>query len=116
MKKLFNIVLPILFILFIIGNAEAIRNQEYAKAWTASTVAVDTDWTWADRHGVSRTEIIPSIGSNSKTAIKRTIQISCPTDTIVNLQVKYNSITYGISANSQDTEVTLYIDDIKASN
>jgi hypothetical protein len=91
MKKLISIVSAGIFLLCMLSNAEALV-REVAKKWDNVAVAVDTDWfaqdlissTNAQRSGVS---------SHFDAPVKHTFQFSCPTATVINLQLKYNSIT-----------------------
>ena len=90
-KKIISILITWVFLFCMLSNAEAIV-REVAKKWDAVAVAVDTDWfaqdltssTNAQRSGVS---------SNFDAPVKHTFQFSCPTATVINLQLKYNSIT-----------------------
>ena len=67
------------------GNAEAAGNaRAIAKKWDAITIAVDTDWFAFD---------LGPLPSSLKNPVKHIFQIACPTATVVNLQLKFNSIT-----------------------
>ncbi len=91
MKKFISIVSAGIFMLCLLSNAEALV-REVSKKWDNVAVAVDTDWfaqdlmssTNAQRSGVS---------SHFDAPVKHTFQFSCPTATVINLQLKYNSIT-----------------------
>lgn len=91
MKKILSIMIAGIFLFCLLSNAEAFV-REVAIKWDAVAVAVDTDWfgtdltpsTNAQRSGVS---------SHFDAPVKHTFQFSCPTATVVNLQLKYNAIT-----------------------
>jgi hypothetical protein len=91
MKKIISITIAGILFFCLLSNAEAFV-REVAKKWDAVSVAPDTDWFVQDltpsinaqRHGVS---------SHFDAPVKHTFQFSCPTATVINLQLKYNAIT-----------------------
>jgi hypothetical protein len=90
-KKSISIFVAGVVLFGLLASAEAFV-REVAKKWDAVSVAPDTDWFGTDltlspnheRHGVSVFFDAP---------VKHSFQFSCPTATVINLQVKYNSIT-----------------------
>ena len=97
MKKFIYIMVAGIFLFCMLSSAEALV-REVAKKWDNVAVAVDTDWfaqdltssTNAQRSGVS---------SNFDAPVKHTFQFSCPTATVINLQLKYNAITKVVNFN-----------------
>ena len=80
------------------SHAEAFV-REVAKKWDNVAVAPDTDWftqdlmpsTSAERAGVS---------AHFDAPVQHNFQFSCPEVTVINLQIKYNSITNVFTFNS----------------
>ncbi|MCH8313683.1 MAG: hypothetical protein IID17_11935 [Nitrospinae bacterium] len=97
MKKFISIIITGIFLFCMLSSAEALV-REVAKKWDNVAVAVDTDWfaqdltssTNAQRSGVS---------SNFDAPVKHTFQFSCPTATVINLQLKYNAVTKVVNFN-----------------
>lgn len=72
-------------------NSEALV-REVAKKWDAVTVAPDTDW-FAQDLGPSTNAQRKGMSILFDAPVKHTFEFSCPVATVVNLQLKYNSIT-----------------------
>jgi len=82
MKRVFLIIL--FLVLLIPSGVNASQSVgEVKKKWDNVAVAVDTDWFSQD---------LGMVGRFSR-PVKHTFQFSCPTATVINLQLKYNSIT-----------------------
>lgn len=86
-----------LFLLSIFSNAQAMV-REVAKKWDAVAVAVDTDWFSQDL-APSTNDLRQGVASHFDAPVKHTFQFSCPTATVINLQLKYNAITKVINFN-----------------
>jgi len=82
MKKLIGGILPILFLCILISNVEAMRIQQVAKKWDNTSIAPDTDWFSINLGPIER----------NQASVKHTFQFMCPTATVINLQITYDSI------------------------
>ncbi len=91
MKKLISIMIAGIFLLCVFSSAEAFV-REVAKKWDAVAVAPDTDWFAQDLMSSTNAQR-SGVVSNFDAPVKHTFQFSCPTATVINLQLKYNSIT-----------------------
>lgn len=98
MKKLI-FAFVILFVLCGSASAE-IFTLEVDKKWDAVSIAVDTNWFASNikpssssqrinAHTVSRRGISSPVGN----PVKHTFQFSCPTATVINLQIKFAGLT-----------------------
>ncbi|MFQ5435632.1 MAG: hypothetical protein ACE5FD_12210, partial [Anaerolineae bacterium] len=76
--------------------------MEVAKKWDNVAVAPDTDW-FAQDLGPSTNAQRSGIASNFDAPVKHSFEFSCPASTVVNLQMKYNSITKVFNFNGGDS-------------
>ena len=90
MKKVIAAILPLILLFCFVGNANAVRLQEVGKKWDAVSVAINTDWFAADLGPIER----------NLDSVKHTFQFMCPTTTVVNLQMVFNSVTKSVAFNS----------------
>ncbi len=97
MKKFFFIWITGIILLCLFSNAEA-GVREVGKKWDNVAVAVDTDWFGQDL-APSTNDQRQGMASNFDAPVKHTFQFACPTATVINLQLKYNSITKVINFN-----------------
>jgi len=79
-----------IFLFCMLSSAEALV-REVAKKWDNVSVAVDTDWFAQDLTSSTNAQR-SGVAFNFDAPVKHTFQISCPTATVINLQLKYNSI------------------------
>lgn len=94
----------IVFILLLLVPALAYSEvyvREVAKKWDAVTVTINTDW-FASDIVVGTTAQRRSVGVDKAyfAPVKHTFQFSCPTATVINLQLKFDSITKIFNFNS----------------
>jgi hypothetical protein len=89
MKKLIAAVLSI-FLFCMVTSAHAERVWDVGKKWNSTSIAPDTDWFSAD--------ITPN--QRNLESVKHTFQFMCPTTTVVNMQLVFNSITKVLAFNS----------------
>ena len=90
MKKFISIFVTGFFLFCMLANAEAFV-REVAKKWDAVTVAPDTDWFAQDLTSSTNAQR-SGVASNFDIPVKHTFEFSCPTATVINLQLKFNSI------------------------
>jgi len=84
-----------------LSNSEALI-LEVTKKWDNVAVAPDTDW-FAQDLSPSTTAQRRGIASVFDAPVKHNFQFSCPTSTVINLQLKYNSITKVFNFNDGKT-------------
>jgi hypothetical protein len=96
-KRFISICMTGLFLLSILSSAQAMV-LEVGKKWDSVTVAPDTDW-FAQDLAPSANDLRQGVASHFDAPVKHTFQFSCPTATVINLQLKYNSITKVINFN-----------------
>jgi hypothetical protein len=100
MKKIiFGVLITCLLVLTQAASAD-VFTREVDKKWDAVTVAVDTNWFASDIRPSTNSERLNSntigaegISSPADNPVKHTFQFSCPTATVVNMQLKYAGIT-----------------------
>lgn len=80
-----------IFLFCLLSNAEAFV-REVAKKWDAVAVAADTDWFGSDLMSSTNAQR-SGVSAHFDAPVKHTFQFSCPTATVINLQLKYNAIT-----------------------
>lgn len=73
--------------------------REVIKKWDSVAVAPDTNW-FAEDLGPSTNSKRGGISFHFDAPVKHTFEFACPTATVVNLQLKYNSITKVFTFNS----------------
>lgn len=98
MKRFICVSIISLFLILQASISEAFV-REVAKKWDTNSIAVDTDWFGTDL-GPSLNSERKGISINFDRPVKHTFQFSCPTATIINLQVVFNSITKVHTLNS----------------
>ena len=91
MKKFTCMIIVGMFLILQASNSEGFV-REVAKKWDAITISPDTNWFAFD--------LGPSVNSQRKgisitfdRPVKHLFQFSCPTATVINLQLKFDSIT-----------------------
>ena len=97
MKKFFLLWITAVILFCVLSNAEAVV-REVAKKWDSVAVAADTDWFAQDLTPSTNDQRL-GVASHFDTPVKHTFQFSCPTATVINLQLKYNSVTKVINFN-----------------
>jgi len=73
--------------------------REVAKKWDGVAVAPDSNW-FAQDLGPSDNSQRHGIASHFDAPVKHTFEFSCPTATVINLQLKYNAATKVFTFNS----------------
>jgi len=91
MKKFICMAIISMFLIIQVSNSEAFV-LEVAKKWDGVAIPIDTDWFALDL-GPSTNSQRKAISINFDRPVKHTFQFSCPSATVVNLQLKFNAIT-----------------------
>ncbi len=98
MKK---IIFTLIFLVgFVISAQAEVFTREVDKKWDAVTVAPDTNWFASDLKPSRNSERLSpklsgltGISSPFNNPVKHLFQFSCPTATVINLQLKFEGIT-----------------------
>lgn len=93
------------FLLWTLSNAEALV-REVAKKWDAVAVAPNTDWFAADL-APSTNARRGAVSIHFDSPVKHLFQFSCPVATVINLRLKFNSITKVFTFNAGNAVTAL---------